>query len=129
MEELLPALRTIPIFVTAENDTRASQPATTARKGYDEQQLAAVVNIAEEDRDDETPIVLRDFTPPNIPRNGENLVPQSLDPVYKRQDAWAANRICNALIAKQEKGEEGRATTPWHQRRKKISGRVWLCDD
>ena len=44
MEELLPALRTIPVFVTAENDTGASQPTTTAREGYNEQQLAAVVD-------------------------------------------------------------------------------------
>ena len=44
MEELLPALRTIPVFVTAKNDTGASQTATTARGGYNEQQLAAVVD-------------------------------------------------------------------------------------
>jgi len=43
-EELLPALRYIPVFVTAENDTGTSQPATTAREGYNEQQLAAVVD-------------------------------------------------------------------------------------
>ena len=112
-EELLPSLRTIPVFVAAKNDTGASQPATTVREGYDEQQLAAVVNIAEEDRDDNTPIFLRD-TPPNIPRNAENLVPQSLNPVYKHPDARPAARISNALIAKQGKGEEGRTTTPWH---------------
>ncbi len=118
-----PALRTNLVFVTAENDTGASQPATTARKGYDEQQLAAAITIAEEDRDDETPNILRDITKPNIPRNAENLVPQSLDPAYERPDAGSATGICNALIAKQETGEVGRATTPWHQRHeKKILG-------
>ena len=46
MEELLPALRTILVFVTAKNDTVVSQPATTAREGNNQQQLAAVVDIA-----------------------------------------------------------------------------------
>ena len=92
----------------------------TAREGYDEQQLAALINIADEDQDDNTPIFLRDITPPNIPRNDENLVPQSLDPACKRPDARPAAGISNALIAKQEQGEEGRATTPWHGRRKEI---------
>ena len=75
VQRLLPALRNIPVFVATKYDTGASQPATTAREGYNEQQLAAVVNIADEDRDDNTPIFLRDNTPPNIPRNDENLVP------------------------------------------------------
>jgi len=115
----LPALKKIPVFVRTENDPGASQPATTAREGYDEQQLAAVVNIAEEDRDDETPILLRDITPPNIPRNAENLVPQSLDPAYKRSDARPAAGISDALIPKQEQGEE----TPWHGRRNETGRR------
>ncbi len=94
-QRLLPSLRSTLVFVTAENDTGASQPATTAREGHDEQQLAAVVNIADEDHDDNTPIFLRDITPPNIPRNDEILVPQRLDLAYKRPDARLAAGISN----------------------------------
>jgi hypothetical protein len=114
-----PALRKLLVFVGTKDDTGASQTATTTRKGYDEQQLAAVVTIAEEDRNDDTPIFLGDITPPNIPRNAENLVPQGLDPAYKQPDARPAAGIRDTLISEQKQGGEN----PWHGRRNETARR------
>jgi hypothetical protein len=82
-----------------------------AREGLDEQQLAAIL-----DRDNTTPIFLRNIPPLNVLRKDDNLVPQSLNPVYKHPDARPTAGISNALIAELEKSEEVRTTTPWHGR-------------
>ncbi len=70
----------------------------------------------------DTPKFLRDPIPPKIRRNGENLVPQGLDPAYECPDARPAAGISNTLIAKQMKGDEGRMATPWHGLQKKNLG-------
>jgi len=112
----------VTLVVVSQKGTGASQPATTVREGYNEQQLATVVDVPEEDRGDDTKIFLRDLTPPKIRRKGGNLVPQGLDPAYERPDARPAAGITNALIAKQMKGVEGRTATPWHGYQNKIFG-------
>ena len=74
------------------------------------------------DRDNNTPIFLRNIHPLNVPRKDDNLIPQSLNPAYKCPDAQPTAGKSNALIAKQMKGDEGRTATPWHELQKKNLG-------
>jgi hypothetical protein len=91
---------------------------TTAGEGGDEQQMASVG-----DRDGDTPIFLRNVRPLNVPRKDGNLVPQDLNPAYKRPDVRPMAGKSNALIAEQEQsGDVRRTATPWHERQKKILG-------
>ncbi len=71
------------------------------------------------DRDNYTPIFLRNIPPLNVPRKDDNLVPQSLNLSYKCPDARLTVGISNALIAEQKQSEEVRTMTPWHERQKK----------
>ena len=74
------------------------------------------------DQDGNPPIFSRNIRPLNVPRKDGNLVPQSLNPAYKRPDAWPTARKSNALIAEQEQSGDLRRTTPWHERPPKIMG-------
>jgi hypothetical protein len=105
------ALKMIGLFVRTENNPGAGQPATTARKGDEVQDLAAVVSVTKEDRDGATPVLLRDMFHRGFYE--KHLVPQSLDPACERPDARPAGGIRNVLTSKQIKGVESR-TAPWH---------------
>ena len=83
----LTALEISPIFIAAKEDAGAHQPATTGWEGEDGQQMASVGH-----QDGDFPIFLRSIHPLNVPRKDDNLVPQSLNPAYKRPDAWPTGR-------------------------------------
>ena len=79
------------------------------------------------DRDNNTPIFLRNIPPLNVPRKDDNLVPQSLNLSCKCPDARLTVGISNALIAEQEQSEEVRTMTPWHEQQNFFSWWGRLC--